>query len=88
VKWWTKPFVIFGMNALAVYVMAELCSKLISMIPAPTGSGGSMKGMIYQELLLPLADPINASLMFAVGYVLLWLWVMSIFYRKKIFIKI
>lgn len=88
IKRWTKPFVIFGMNALAVYVMSELGSKLLSMIPAPFGSAESLKGMIYQDLLLPIADPINASLIFAVGYVLFWLWVMSFFYRRKIFIKI
>lgn len=88
VKWWTRPFVMYGMNALAVYVLSSLAAKLLGMIPAPFGTGGSLKGMIYQELLLPLASPINASLMFAIGYVLFWLWVMAIFYRKKIFIKI
>lgn len=87
VKWWTKPFVIFGMNALAVYVFSSLGAKLLSM-PAPTGAAETIKGMIYNYMLLPLADPINASLLFAICYVLLWLWVMSIFYKKKIFIKI
>lgn len=86
--WWTKPFVIYGMNALAVYVLSSLGAKLLGMIPAPAGSAGSLKGFIYQDLLLPIASPINASLIFALAYVLFWLWVMAIFYRNKIFIKI
>ncbi|MDX1636885.1 MAG: DUF5009 domain-containing protein [Balneolaceae bacterium] len=88
VKWWTKPFVILGMNALAVYVMSSLGAKLLDMLPAPAGTASSLKSLIYQDLLLPLAEPVSASLMFALGYVLCWLWVMSIFYRRKIFIKI
>lgn len=88
VQWWTKPFVMFGMNALAVYVMSSLVAKLLVMIPAPLGTAETIKGMVYNDLLLPLVDPINASLLFALGYVLIWLWVMAVFYRKKIFIKI
>ncbi len=88
VQGWTKPFVMFGMNALAVYVMSSLVAKLLVMIPAPVGTAETIKGMVYNDLLLPLVDPINASLLFALGYVLIWLWVMAVFYRKKIFIKI
>lgn len=86
---WTKPFQVYGLNALAVYVLSSLTAKLFYVIPIYTAGGQTtIKGWIYETLLLPVADPINASLIFAVLYIGFWLWVMWIFYKRKIFIKI
>ena len=86
---WTKPFDIYGLNALAVFVLSTLMAKLMYVIPIYTSNGQTtIKGFIYDNLLLPVASPINASLIFAVLYILFWLWIMWIFYRRKIFIKI
>lgn len=88
-KKWTKPFVILGMNALAVFVLSSLTAKLLYLIPIPAAWGATtIKGLIYNQVLLPVASPINASLLFAVLYLLFWTGVMTIFYRRKIFIKI
>src|SRR5699024_2796956 len=85
----TKPFVMLGMNALAVYVMSSLTAKLLYVIPIPEAWGATtIKGLIYNQLILPLASPVNASLLFALLYLSFWTAVMAIFYRKKIFIKI
>jgi len=85
----TKPFQMLGMNALAVYVLSSLTAKLFYVIPLPASWGGTtIKELIYNQLILPLASPINASLLYAVLYVLIWTIIMAVFYRKKIFIKI
>jgi len=86
---WAKPFVIYGMNAIAVFVLSGLMAKMMYMIKFTYhGSKISVQGFIYQHLLLPLASPINASLIYALLYVLFWLWMMWILYKRKIFIKI
>jgi len=86
---WTKPFEVYGLNALAVFVLSTLMAKLMYVIPVYTSDGQTtIKGLIYDNLLLPFASPINASLLFAVFYILFWLWIMWIFYKRKIFIKI
>lgn len=86
---WTKPFEVYGLNALAVFVLSTLMAKLMYVIPVFTSDGQTtIKGLIYDNLLLPVASPMNASLLFAVLYVLFWLWIMWIFYKRKIFIKI
>ena len=87
---WTKPFVIFGTNALALYVGAELTAKCLDLIQV-TGANGepiSLQGWIYETIFAPLAAPVNASLLYALGYVLIWLFIMWILWRRKIFIKI
>ena len=87
---WSKPFVIFGSNALALYFGAEMTAKCLDLIQV-TGENGepqSLQGWIFETIFLPLAEPINASLIYAICFVLVWLFVMWILYRRKIFIKI
>ena len=46
------------------------------------------KKFIYQNWFVPWAGNMNGSLFFAIAYILFWLGIMVILYRKKIFIKI
>jgi predicted acyltransferase len=88
---WAKPFVIFGVNALALFVFSGLLSKLLGIIKVGTGADGNSIGLqqwIFDSIFLPFAAPINASLMFAVSYILLWLFLMWLLYRKQIYIKV
>jgi predicted acyltransferase len=87
---WTKPFVIFGVNALALFVFSGIMSKLIDIVKV-TGSEGkpiALKSWIFNNLFLQIASPINASLTFAVCYIFLWLFLMWLLYRKQIFFKV
>lgn len=89
-KKWTKPFVIFGVNALALFVFSGILTKILGLIKVAGGDGKtiSLYTWIYRNIFLPFGEPINASLMFAVSYILLWLFLMWLLYRKKIFIKV
>jgi predicted acyltransferase len=87
---WAKPFEIFGVNAIALYVGAGLMADLLGVIkvPGPDGSKMSLGSWIYENLFASWASPVNASLAFAIAFVLVWLGLMWIFYRRKIFIKV
>jgi predicted acyltransferase len=87
---WAKPFLAFGTNALVVYFLSEFTVLVASLIKftRADGSRTDVLGLIYEKLFASWATPINASLMFAVCTVLVWLGVMSILYRKRIFIKV
>ncbi|HYY96882.1 MAG TPA: heparan-alpha-glucosaminide N-acetyltransferase domain-containing protein [Pyrinomonadaceae bacterium] len=89
-KRWSLPFLVFGTNALAVYFLSEFFVLVASLIqfPRPGGESIDLLGLVYEKLFASWASPVNASLMFAVSTVLLWLGVMSLFYRKRIFIKV
>lgn len=87
---WTKPFLAFGTNALAVYFLSEFAVLVASLIKFTRADGtrADVLGLIYEKLFASWASPINASLMFAVCTVLVWLGVASLLYRKRIFIKV
>ncbi|HWS56015.1 MAG TPA: heparan-alpha-glucosaminide N-acetyltransferase domain-containing protein [Pyrinomonadaceae bacterium] len=87
---WAAPFVVFGTNALALYFLSGLFAQLIDLVKV-AGEGGrqvALKTYVYQNLFAPLAAPKTASLLFALCFVLLWLGIMALFYRKRIFIKV
>ena len=86
---WARPFVVFGVNAIALYVGTALMARLMGLIKLPWGSETiSLQGWIFQKIFLPWASPVNASLAYAIVFILLWLGVMWIFYSRRIFIKV
>ena len=87
---WATPFLIFGTNALALYFLAELFERIISVITFTRADGSKidLRTWIYENAFASWAQPINASLVFAICTVLLWLGVMTILYRRRIFIKV
>jgi predicted acyltransferase len=90
-KAWTVPAVVFGVNALALFVGSGMMGRLLNMIPggtAPDGKLLSLKTVIYDTVFAPLASPMNASLIFAVCFIGIWLFLMWLLYRKRIFIKV
>lgn len=90
IKKWAKPAIIYGMNAITVFVLSGLVAKtmIYTKLAQPDGSEISIWNWVYINLFTSWANPINASLAFAVTNILFWLGIMAILYRKRIFIKI
>lgn len=87
---WAMPLVIYGSNALAMFVLAGLVGRLLSLIRW-TGADGKavvLKGWLYQSFFAPLASPVNASLLFALTFVLVFFVIAWALWRKKWFLKI
>ncbi|MCC7309535.1 MAG: DUF5009 domain-containing protein [Acidobacteria bacterium] len=89
-KRWAKPFVVFGVNALALFAFSGLMARLMGMIriAGADGKETTLQGWIFNNLFLSWASPINASLAFAVCFILFWLFLMWLLYRKRIYIKV
>jgi len=89
-KRWAKPFLIFGTNALIVYFLAELFSAITSSITfvQPDGSETNLQSYVYEHAFASWLAPLDASLLYAVCIVLLWLAVCSVLYWRKIFVKV
>lgn len=88
-KKWAIPFIVFGMNAIAVYVGSILLNKLLREISVEAGGEKiSLLTAIYQTVFVPWAGKWNGSLFYAMVYVLFWLVIMFPLYKKKIYIKI
>ena len=84
---WAWPFFVFGSNALAAFVLSGMLARILIWWKVDGADGPvAMKTRLYRELAVWLR-PHDASLAFAVGYVLLWLAVMAIFYRKRWYLR-
>ena len=89
-KRWAKPFVIFGVNALALFVFSGIIARLLGIIrvAVPEGKEISLQQWIYQNLFLTWAEPINASLAYAGSFILFWMFLMWLLWRRRLFIKL
>ena len=87
---WTKPFVIFGVNAIALFVGSGIMGRLLTLVKVPRADGSrvALKTFLHNNLFASWASPINASLFFAIAFILVWLFLMWLLYRKKIYIKV
>jgi predicted acyltransferase len=84
---YARPLVIMGMNAIAVYLASELLEEALSLIHVAGPASPSVHEWIYQTLFAPFASPPNASLAYAVCYVLLMYAIAYGMYRKRWFLK-
>ena len=89
VNWWTKPFVIFGSNAIFVYALSSVWAKILLKIRFEL-DGEITTGYyyLYKTIFLPLAGNINGSLFFALFHMFVFLLLLAWMYRKNIFFKI
>lgn len=86
----TKPFVVYGVNAITVFFLTGLTPRLFNMIKIgmPDGSELGALSWFYQKFFPPYFSPINASLAYAIVFILFWYVILWIMYKKKIIIKV
>jgi predicted acyltransferase len=88
-KKWAWPFLVFGSNAITAFFFATLVSKLSVIYHVQAGGRAiTWHGYVYNHFFRNLAAPKNASLLFAIFFVLLCLLPMWLLYRKRVFIKL
>ena len=90
VSGWTKPFVVYGVNPMVAFVGSGVMARLIYSIVKVTldGRQTSLENAIYQTAFASWLSPVNASLAFALTFVLFWLGILWILWRKRIFLKV
>jgi predicted acyltransferase len=57
-------------------------------VTQPNGARLTLRRYIFERYFLSVASPVDASLLYAIAYVLFWLAIITILYRRRIFIKI
>ena len=90
VKWWTKPFVVYGVNPIVAFVGSGVLARLIYTLWHVNYQGKSvaLQDAIYQIVFLPWLPPRVASLAFAISFVLLWYGILLVLYRRNIILKV
>lgn len=86
---WARPAIVYGLNSIAVFVLSGLVTKLLYWIEVGGDSENTLlMSWIYHHLFASWAPPLDASLAFAVLYVVFWWALMALLYWRRIFIKI
>jgi predicted acyltransferase len=75
-----KPLTIMGMNAIVVYLASELLDEALN--------ATHLHGWLFDKLFSWPSSPYNASLLYAIAYVLLMYLVAYTMYRRKWFVRI
>jgi predicted acyltransferase len=90
VKWWTKPFVVFGVNPIVAFVGSGVMARLIYTLWKVDyqGRSVSIQSAIYQAGYASWLPPRVASLAFALSFVLLWYGILLVLYRRNIILKV
>jgi predicted acyltransferase len=90
VKWWTKPFVVFGVNPIVAFVGSGVMARLIYTLwhVSYEGKPIALQEAIYRIVFLPWLPPRVASLAFAITFVLLWYGILTVLYRRNIILKV
>lgn len=85
-----KPFVVFGVNALALFVFSGIMARFLAIIKigGPDSKEISLQQWIFSNVFLPIAEPVNASLLYAIAFLGLWYSLMWLLYRRQIFLKV
>ena len=89
-KRFTKPFVVYGVNAITVFFLSGLMPRIMNMIEIdmPDGTTMGSKNWLYKTYLVPNFSPINASLAYAILFILFWYLILWIMYKRNIIIKV
>ncbi len=91
-KWrgWTYPAVVFGRNAIAVFVLSGLVAKslLLYKVERADGSVASLYQLLYENAFSSWAGPLRGSLVFALATVVFWWLVMWVLYRRRLFLSV
>ena len=90
VTWWTKPFVIFGMNPILAFVGTGMMARLMASIIKVERDGQtvSLQKAIYDSAFASWLAPRNASLAYALCFVLFWFLILAALHKRKVFLKV
>ncbi len=86
---WSFPFVVYGMNAIGIYVLSGVLASLLYSIRVSTPSGtASLYEAIYRTVFAWIGPAAFSSLLFALTWVVVLYLVAWWMYRKRIFLKV
>ena len=84
-----KPLVIMGSNAIVIYLASEFLDEALGWIRWSTAAGEiSLRGWIYAHVFAGLGGPYNASLIYAIAYVLVLYLFAWFLYRRGWFVRV
>lgn len=85
---WERWMVVYGMNAIAVFVASGMLTKALTRIRVGAGEGTSLYAWVYEHAFRPWGGSYGGSAAFGLAYVGLWLGVAWLLHARRVYIKI
>jgi len=87
---WTRPLVIYGMNPMIAFVGSGMMARTIYSLWKVEFGGEqvAVQAAVYRSVFASWLEPRNASLAFALSFVLLWYGILWVLWRRKIIFKV
>jgi predicted acyltransferase len=91
ITWWTKPFIIVGVNSLFLWVVAGTTDSLTNLelikVHLADGTRAPLPELIT-KFFGTWIGPTNGSELYAALWMTLWLGILTLMYKKRIIVKI
>jgi predicted acyltransferase len=90
VTWWTGPLVVYGMNPMVAFLGSGMMARTIYSLWKVEYGGKliSVQSAVYQSVFASWLEPRNASLAFALTFVLLWYGILRLLWSRKLILKV
>jgi predicted acyltransferase len=87
---WSRPFAIFGTNAIVAFFGSTLMAKILYLIhlQTPEGATITLQARLFRHLFASWLPDYAASLAWALAFTAIWWSVTAVLYRRRVFIKI
>jgi predicted acyltransferase len=88
-KKWAAPLVTYGLNPITAFVGSGAMARILGLIHVPFGGESlSLQQAIYRGAFASWLAPRNASLAYALAFVLLWYGIVRILERRGIILRV
>jgi predicted acyltransferase len=92
IHWWTRPFMVYGVNAITVFFLSGLLVRIMSQLKVPSSVDSHpvrIYSWLYEWGIEPLfSNPKNASLAGAIIFLTIWYIILEFMYQKKFIVKV
>jgi len=90
---WSKrllwPWLVFGSNAIVVYIISDLMEGALGLFPFTVGGHRyDVLSYLYERVFVPIGDPGWRALAYSLFYTIVCFLPAWVLYRRKIFVKV
>jgi predicted acyltransferase len=88
---WSRPFAVFGRNAILAYVGSGVLARIFTLVKVPSGAGAgvvSLQTWLYARVFEPFLPAPLASFGWALACVLLWLGILWRLDRRGLYLRL
>jgi predicted acyltransferase len=84
---WARPLVVLGVTALPLFFLSSFVARLLVLIRVGPG-GPRLQAWLFDHVFAPWLPPVDASLAYALAYVLLWWGLMWALHRSGVRLRV